>query len=427
MVERRSDPDPGSGRLQGDEGEGRRTVSAQAALSAHLTMTDLVARFAVAADAPPAGGTASGAAPVGRDVTAIGWPQALAAWPERSGRLLEPLPASIPPPDAGATRGSAGPVAHPPPADRDRALGPSSDLWAEAGRHVIGVHFGRMRARIPGTIEATDLEELHAMRVAARRLRAAWRVFRMASSRRRWSATAPSWRNVGNVLGLARDLDVQLSLLAAHASGRSPREAARLEPLARAWQAERDALQIEVRDLLGAASFAHLCFELEEFARTDGFLCRVDGPPSPPSAPASGPRSGRPTRPSSRSMATSPTRTRNGSTVSGSSSSGCATRSSSCASRSSPRRRSCCGASSSSRTGWAMSTTSAPPPTTRRRSSVLGISPRASGSRSSGSDATCTGAGDAARQSLPRSWSAVRGPRFRAELGRALVAVDSDR
>ena len=52
-----------------------------------------------------------------------------------------------------------------------------SDNVAEAGRKVLRFHLARMIAREPGTREGTDPEELHGMRVATRRQRAAWRVF----------------------------------------------------------------------------------------------------------------------------------------------------------------------------------------------------------------------------------------------------------
>ena len=51
------------------------------------------------------------------------------------------------------------------------------DPWAEAGRKVLRFHLARMFARVPGVIAGEDPEEVHAMRVAARRARAAWRVF----------------------------------------------------------------------------------------------------------------------------------------------------------------------------------------------------------------------------------------------------------
>ena len=53
----------------------------------------------------------------------------------------------------------------------------ASDNVAEAGRKVLRFHLARMIAREPGTREGSDPEELHGMRVATRRMRAAWRVF----------------------------------------------------------------------------------------------------------------------------------------------------------------------------------------------------------------------------------------------------------
>ena len=62
------------------------------------------------------------------------------------------------------------------------SVGPSADVrsedaWSEAGRKILGYHFGRVLTRVPGVVAGQDPEEVHAMRVAARRMRAAWRVF----------------------------------------------------------------------------------------------------------------------------------------------------------------------------------------------------------------------------------------------------------
>lgn len=157
-----------------------------------------------------------------------------------------------------------------------------SDAWAEAGRHVIGLHLGRMRAHIAGTIAATDPEALHGMRVSARRLRAAWRVFRSGFEPTAVERYRARLRDVGNVLGAARDVDVQLSLLAAFRVRQGGRDATRLAGLAVAWQAERDAYQPGIRDLLESLAFVNLCRELEEFARTDGFLTGGSGRPMRP-------------------------------------------------------------------------------------------------------------------------------------------------
>src|SRR5688572_26043652 len=53
----------------------------------------------------------------------------------------------------------------------------ATDGWADAGGKVLRFHLSRMLARVAGTVADEDPEEVHAMRVAARRVRAAWRVF----------------------------------------------------------------------------------------------------------------------------------------------------------------------------------------------------------------------------------------------------------
>ena len=86
----------------------------------------------------------------------------------------------------------------------------AGDSLAEAGRKVLRFHFARMLEREAGTRQGDDLEELHSMRVATRRMRAAWRVFgdgfRHGPSRRYVSEL----RAVATALGAVRDQDVLL-------------------------------------------------------------------------------------------------------------------------------------------------------------------------------------------------------------------------
>ena len=53
----------------------------------------------------------------------------------------------------------------------------AEDTLAEAGRKVMRFHLARMLDREPGVREGKDIEDIHKMRVATRRQRAAWRVF----------------------------------------------------------------------------------------------------------------------------------------------------------------------------------------------------------------------------------------------------------
>ena len=116
----------------------------------------------------------------------------------------------------------------------------ADDHVAEAGRKVLRFHLARMLAREAGTREGNDTEELHAMRVATRRQRAAWRVFGEAFRRGRTKRYRGGLREVASRLGAVRDLDVLLDAADLYRADlpdseqREPRAAARrLAPASR--------------------------------------------------------------------------------------------------------------------------------------------------------------------------------------------------
>ena len=82
------------------------------------------------------------------------------------------------------------------------------DTLAVAARKVLGQQTVKMRANIAGTIEGEDPEYLHDLRVAARRLRSALRLFAGALGPRRADALRRDLGWVAQRLGTVRDLDV---------------------------------------------------------------------------------------------------------------------------------------------------------------------------------------------------------------------------
>src|SRR5206468_8594490 len=86
----------------------------------------------------------------------------------------------------------------------------AEDHIAEAGRKVLRFHLARMIAKEAGTRDGTDPEDLHAMRVATRRQRAAWRIFGEAFRPGRTKKHRNRLREVAARLGAVRDLDVLL-------------------------------------------------------------------------------------------------------------------------------------------------------------------------------------------------------------------------
>ena len=85
-----------------------------------------------------------------------------------------------------------------------------TDRFVDAAYRVLRREFARFQWHEPGTRLGIDPECLHQMRVAARRLRSALRVFEDALPERRVKAIIKGLRWIGNALGSVRDLDVYL-------------------------------------------------------------------------------------------------------------------------------------------------------------------------------------------------------------------------
>jgi CHAD domain-containing protein len=157
----------------------------------------------------------------------------------------------------------------------------ADDPWAEAGRKVLRFHHERMVACVPGVIAGEDAEEVHAMRVAARRMRAAWRVFGDAFQREAVRRYRGELRDIGGQLGAVRDLDVLVEILATYCRQHSRRQRAGLEALLAAWRAEREERRVDLLAALDSERFGVFISDHQEFAGTPG-LAAVDVPPRTP-------------------------------------------------------------------------------------------------------------------------------------------------
>jgi CHAD domain-containing protein len=134
----------------------------------------------------------------------------------------------------------------------------ADDSLTAAGRKVLRMHLLRMLAAEPGARLGEGAEGVHKMRVATRRMRAAWRVFDGAFPPRVAKRNVAELREVAQALGAVRDLDVQLERLAAYRAGLASEEAkAALEPLVAEWRTNRNAARRELLDLLQGAAYDH--------------------------------------------------------------------------------------------------------------------------------------------------------------------------
>jgi CHAD domain-containing protein len=146
---------------------------------------------------------------------------------------------------------------------------PDDDL-AEAGRKVMGYHFAQMILHEAGTRLGEDIEELHDMRVATRRMRAAFEVFKDAFDRKSVKTHLKGLRATGRALGRVRDLDVFMEK-AQHYLDSVPQEGRTgLNPLLSLWENERQEERSKMLEYLDSQEYADFKRNFLKFVTTPG-------------------------------------------------------------------------------------------------------------------------------------------------------------
>jgi CHAD domain-containing protein len=155
------------------------------------------------------------------------------------------------------------------------------DHVAEAGRKVLRFHLARMIAREAGTRDGKNVEDLHSMRVATRRQRAAWRVFGHAFRAGRTKSHRSRLREVASRLGAVRDLDVLLEAADAYRADLPVSDQRALEPLLAAWQTHRDDARVLLVRELDSDGYRRWLDDYAEFVRHEGTAVVATGPTEP--------------------------------------------------------------------------------------------------------------------------------------------------
>ena len=92
-----------------------------------------------------------------------------------------------------------------------------------------------------GVLDTTDIERVHAMRVATRRLRAVLEIFAVCFPRKQHKAVLREVKALADALGARRDPDVQLEALEEAAAALGPAERPGVELFAATLRAEQQA------------------------------------------------------------------------------------------------------------------------------------------------------------------------------------------
>lgn len=112
-------------------------------------------------------------------------------------------------------------------------------IFREAAGRVILTRWSEMMSSREGTLLGEDIEELHAMRVSSRRLRAAMDAFEGAFPPKAFTRHLREVKGITDTLGDARDLDVAIERLLGLLPEMSPDERPGLEGLIARYRQER--------------------------------------------------------------------------------------------------------------------------------------------------------------------------------------------
>jgi len=135
----------------------------------------------------------------------------------------------------------------------------------EVAKKVLSVHLRKMEANEKGTKKGEDMEKLHDMRVAVRRMRTAAKIFGRFLDPDEFRPFARELRALGRGLGPVRDMDVILD----HARGfheRLPmRERLDFENLLTLWQDQRSKLRDRLLEHLESSVYRRFKKDFGEF------------------------------------------------------------------------------------------------------------------------------------------------------------------
>jgi CHAD domain-containing protein/transposase-like protein len=157
------------------------------------------------------------------------------------------------------------------------------DTLAEAGRKVLRYQFVQMLRHEEGTRLGKDIEELHDMRVATRRMRAGFEVFEAGFTQKALKTNLKGLRATGRTLGRARDLDVFIEKAHQYLTTLPEESRPGLQPLLQTWEQARETARSVLVSYLDSDPYLDFKRKFDEFVNTPGAGARpfAQNPPVP--------------------------------------------------------------------------------------------------------------------------------------------------
>jgi CHAD domain-containing protein len=124
----------------------------------------------------------------------------------------------------------------------------ADEAYSRAGARIVSVRAAELREHAENVLDVSEIEHLHDMRVASRRLRAALEIFEPCFSRRPYRAALKEVKAIADALGERRDRDVTIVALHDFAAAMPAPDRPGIQSLIESVRAE----QAEANETLGA-------------------------------------------------------------------------------------------------------------------------------------------------------------------------------
>lgn len=141
----------------------------------------------------------------------------------------------------------------------------ADDTLAQAGRKVWLYHFALMLSHEEGTLLGENIEELHDMRVATRRMRTAFDIFGPAFDPKIMKHYLKQLRTTGSVLGEVRDMDVLLQNAISYHGKIKENKRQGLEPLLSHWNHTVDKKRAKLIKHLQSEAYYNFKYNFNRF------------------------------------------------------------------------------------------------------------------------------------------------------------------
>lgn len=138
--------------------------------------------------------------------------------------------------------------------------------FAEAAARVLAVRAGELFDHAAGVLDVDDVERVHDMRVATRRLRAALEIFAPCFPRRAHRRVLRDVKALADALGERRDPDVQIGALRAYTERAPAEDAAGVDRLVDRLRREQAGANASLAAALAEMERGDLRGRLEELA-----------------------------------------------------------------------------------------------------------------------------------------------------------------